>query len=85
MNGRGKSRLPTGILFPDCPVRGESLYRLTIVSYLDMLQINWRIVSPDDVDVIATTCSRDRNCTVVYTACAYGGFVNKTCVGLFRE
>jgi len=26
--GFGKPRIPTGIRFPDCPVRIESLYRL---------------------------------------------------------
>jgi hypothetical protein len=31
-----------------------------------------------DDDVIAETCSRDINCTVVYTVYAYFGLVNKT-------
>jgi hypothetical protein len=33
---------------------------------------------PDDGDVIAEICRRDRNYTVVSTVCAYVGFVSKT-------
>lgn len=35
-------------------------------------------VLPDDGEVIAKTCRRDRNCTVIYSVCAYVDFVNTT-------
>ena len=35
------------------------------------------VVHREDGDVIAETCGSDRNCTVVYAACAYAGFINE--------
>jgi hypothetical protein len=48
-----------------------------IVSYFNMFSITWFVIITDDGSVIAETCRKDGNCTVVYTMFAYVGFVNK--------
>jgi hypothetical protein len=43
-----------------------------------MFQMSWCVIHRDVDDVIAETCRRDGNCTVMCMVCTYFGSVNKT-------
>jgi hypothetical protein len=43
-----------------------------------MSSVYWCVTHPEDSKIIAETCSRDRNFTVVFAVCACVDVANKT-------
>lgn len=44
----------------------------------NMSSVYWCVTHPEDSKIIAETCSRDRNFTVVFAVCACVDVANKT-------
>jgi len=51
---------------------------VTVSYFFNLFQVTVCVKLPDDSDIIAETCSRNKNCTVVRAVYTYVGFENKT-------